>query len=474
MNVWHQWVGDWVQRGLGDLPAVRFAGRTTTYAGLADLSARAAGLLRRRGVGPGDRVLLACSDALDALAAVLGALRRGAISILANPLSPRSDLEELAALSSPRLLVAAAPAAVESLPAGVPAMALGGLGGLEPVELSAEEPDAGVALAGPGDDAVWQPTLTEDGRTYLVRHPHRALAAGASPFAVGRLEMTRQDRCLSVAKLCFGYGFGGSAAFPLATGACSILHPGRSDVASLMELVEQERPTLFFGVPTFYSMMLRVPELRARWDLRSVRLWISAGEALAPDLARRCEDVLERPLVDGFGSTEMFHVFLSEVPGERGLRATPGHQLKVIDGAGREVADGEAGMLLARGPHCGTGYAGEAEASREVFLDGGWVRVGDRFRRRPDGLFVWEGRGDELVKVGGQKVSPRQLAAEARGYPGAVSASVRVEPAEDGRTELRLVMTFEQGRAPDPAEVRRWVRGRVLPHKVPRYIEVRS
>src|SRR5689334_5537845 len=293
MNAWQPWVGDWVERGQGGLPAVCCAGRTVTYAEMADLSARAAGLLKRRGVGRGDRVLFACGDTVETLAMVLGALRRGAISILANPLSPKNDLDELVTLSRPSLLAATA---LDELPQA--------------------EPEHEVAPTRSEEDAVWQPTLAEDGRTHLVVHPHRALALGAAPFAVDRLKMTHQDRCLSVAELCFGYGFGNSAAFPLSTGACAILNPGRSDVVSMMALVEQERPTLFFGVPTFYSMMLRFPELRERWDLRSVRLWISAGEALSPDLARRCEDLLDRPLVDGFGSTEMFHVFLSEVPGE--------------------------------------------------------------------------------------------------------------------------------------------------------------
>jgi acyl-coenzyme A synthetase/AMP-(fatty) acid ligase len=487
-NVFGELVSRHIAAGRGARPVFRQSGRSWSYAELEHLSACAAGLLHEAGLRAGDRLLALAGDSVELVAMVLGAFRLGAVAVVGNHLLPAPKLRALCLDSGARAIIASSLSVPhlstwEQCPA--PAGALwylgeGPPGALPRLEeaLAAARPHTPVAEVPGSHPACWQYTRGADGTDLAVVHTHQGMAAGAEPFARARLGMGQDDVIFSVAKLFFGYGFGNSLVFPLLTGACALLSSGRSDVLTVMELVRRERPTLFFGVPTFFASMMKVPDPASRFDVSSVRAFISAGEELGASLATHFQEALGTPLINGLGSTELFHIFMSTSPGQGspGSLGTPapGHEVRLLDAGGRPVADGEVGELWVRGPHTGAGYARHPEHTRHVFVDG-WVRTGDLLVREASGEFFFRGRRDALIKVAGQKTLISEIERCLLAHEWVLEAQVEVVPDEHRIRELVARIRLREGVGSGTAslrELRTYLRAHLLPHSCPSKIVI--
>lgn len=471
-NACHHLITRHLELGLGERTAYHFEGRRVSYAQLAEWAMRAQALLAELGVAAGDRVLSLCGDSPTLVAMVLGAWRLGAVMVVENQLSPRDHVRFLCEHAEPRLVISSAISEPRLRDAGVaPPRWLDR-------ELASWLEDAGTARGdalrvAPDHPACWQYTQAEDGANLPVIHTHAGIVAGAEPFAIQRLALGRDDVCFSIAKLHFGFGFGNSLVFPLAVGASAILENGRVEVHATLKRIADDRPTVVFGVPTFYAAMVNIDDCASRYDLTSVRAWVSAGEELAATLARRFEDQIGAGLVDGIGSTELFHIWMSCAPGASRPGTlgspTPGHDIELRGPTGAPVADGEVGDVWVRGPHNGAGYARHPERDRGKF-EAGWIKSGDRMVHERNGEWRYIGRADGVVKVGGQKVVLAEVADRLRRHDLVSEVEVEAVTGEHRLVSLRAWLRLAPGVPPGAATRRalqHYLREHLLPHKCP-------
>ena len=427
-----------VDAGAGGRTAVRCLGTTTTYAELRDLAAAFARGLRELGTRTGERVLFVCSDRTELLAGLLGAMRTGAVAVPVSTMLTGPELAKVVADSGARVLVVSPEfvAAAEVAAAAAPELAhVVGVAGAAP------QLPAGLVLtgwddlvAGGGDavvattedtPALWLYTSGTTGTPKGAMHRHANLRAVCETYGRQVLGITRDDVCFSVAKLFFAYGLGNSALFPLWAGATTVLEPRRPSPLIAAEVIREHRPTLFFSGPTFFAALLTA-DLPAD-TFASVRCIPSAGEALPATLQRRFTERFGVPVLDGIGSTEALHIFLSNRPddvrpGTTGT-AVPGYELSLRDESGAEVPDGEPGALFVRGDSIATGYWCRTDASRTVFV-GEWLRTGDTYVRSADGYYTCLGRSGDLLKAGGIWVSPAEVEDRLLQHPSVAEAAV--------------------------------------------------
>jgi benzoate-CoA ligase len=301
------------------------------------------------------------------------------------------------------------------------------------------------------------------------------LFATASLYAGPVLGMNESDRVLSASKLFFAYGLGNALTFPLVAGAETVLHPERPTPESMFELIRTEEPTLFFGVPTLYAAMLAHPD--APQDLARVRLCVSAGEALPASLSERWVERFGVEILDGLGSTEMLHIFLSNrvghaKPGSSGT-PVPGYEVRIVDGDGRDVPDGEVGALVVGGPSAARAYHERPSESSAAMFAPGWLRTGDSYRRDAEGFYFHVGRTDDLMKVSGQYVSPVEVEGCLVEHDSVLEAAVVAWHDDDLVRPKAFVVLKRAGDASDGLahELRDHVKSRLAPHKYPRHVE---
>src|SRR6185437_15129893 len=237
------------------------------------------------------------------------------------------------------------------------------------------------------------------------------LSYTAASYARHILALTAEDVSFSVPKIFFAYGLGNSLTFPFSVGASSLLLPGRPEPGAIFRAIAQYRPTVFFGLPTLYTALAASPEAMGS-DLSSLRLSISAAEVLSDEVASAWRPLAGHDIIEGLGSTEMLHIYLSNRPGQRkagaaGMRV-PGYELKLLDGDGRPVDDGTEGFLSVRGDSSAPCYWNRPDKTAETMREG-WLHTGDRFLRDADGFYFFRGRADDLVKVSGQWVHPLEV-----------------------------------------------------------------
>jgi benzoate-CoA ligase family protein len=309
-----------------------------------------------------------------------------------------------------------------------------------------------------------------------ARHRHADLDCCVDSYALGILGMNADDRVYSVAKLFFAYGLGNAGYFPPAAGASAILDPARPDPVQVGEHVRQYEPTLFFGVPTFYAALLAadLPDD----TFASVRLAVSAGEALPADLHRRFGERFGVEVLDGIGTTEILHIFVSNQPGASAPGTSgvpvPGYDVELRDADGHPVPDGEPGNLWVAGESVTIGYWNRTEQNRRV-LHGRYMATGDEYVKRPeDGHLVYLGRSDDMLKVGGIWVSPAEVEACIVELDEVVQAAVVGADGGDGLVKPRAFVVAQPGADADalPERVQAHVRERLAPYKYPRWVEV--
>jgi benzoate-CoA ligase family protein len=285
------------------------------------------------------------------------------------------------------------------------------------------------------------------------------------------------DLIFSASKMYFAFGLGNTLYFPARVGACSLLVPERLEPSLALEIITRERPTVFFTVPTLYARMLEVPDAARRFDLSSLRLCVSSGEALPPAVFDAWGERFGVPLHDVIGSTEALHDFIATRPGrvKRGTvgEIVPGFSARIVDEHGADVPDGVVGHLLIKGPTTSPSYWNRPERTRET-MRGEWLRTGDTVAREADGFFRFSGRSDDMLKVAGQWVSPAEVEARLVEHPLVLEAAVVPRADGDGLVQPHACVVLKNGGAATPtleAELREWVRAALAHHKVPHALE---
>jgi benzoate-CoA ligase len=305
-------------------------------------------------------------------------------------------------------------------------------------------------------------------------HLQHDMVVCAELFAKGILDIRPADRTFSVAKLFFAYGLGNGLYFPFSVGATTILWPGPPTPPHVYAVIEKHRPTLLYSVPTAYGMMLAHA---GDFDLSSVRLAVSAGEALPPALYERFKQRFGVDIIDGIGSTEALHMFISNRPGairpgSSGV-TVPGYDARVLDDEGRPVANGEIGNLWVKGDSVCAGYWQQHEKTKQT-IEGEWIRTGDKYTQDADGYFWYAGRSDDMLKVGGQWVSPVEVENALVAHAAVLECGVVGRDDRDGLTKPAAFVVLRGGMAGSSElakELQQFVRERLAEYKRPRWVE---
>jgi benzoate-CoA ligase len=460
-----------------------------TYGDLAARVNRCANALTGLGLQPEQRVLLCLLDTIDFPAAFLGAIKAGIVPVAGNTLLTTRDYEYMLRDSRARALIVSAPL----LPVFAPLLGTlpdlkhvivsdpAGTGGAEAqvsfAGLTAGQGTSCAAAETTADDACfWLYSSGSTGAPKGTVHAQSSLIATAELYAKPILGIREDDVVYSAAKLFFAYGLGNGLTFPLAVGATAVLMAERPTPAAVFARLARHQPTIFYGVPTLFAALLASPDLPARGTLR-MRRCTSAGEALPADIGRRWTEHFGVEILDGLGSTEMLHIFLSNRPGEvrYGTSGTPvpGYDLRIIGDDGHPVALGAVGELQVCGPTSAMAYWNNREKSRNTF-QGPWTRSGDKYSIEADGFYVYAGRTDDMLKVGGIYVSPIEVESALITHPAVLEAAVIGKADEEELVKPVAYVVLKSGRQPSEAlaeELRQHVKGQLAPYKYPRWIE---
>ena len=441
-----------IDQGRGDRVAVVCGDERVTYAGLLGRAACMAAALHDAGVRREERVLLLLDDTPAFPAAFLGAIRIGAVPVPVNPLYKPSDFRYFLEDSYARVVVAD-PAFVEKA-----AESIEGLDGIrvyEPSDLldTGGGPDADPVPAvatHPDDMAFWLYSSGSTGRPKGVVHRQADAAAVCETYGASVLGLADADVTYSTTKLYHAYGIGNGLFFPYWAGATTVLTPGRPSPEAIFSTVETHRPTAFFSVPTLYNALVNAQDAKER-DFSSVRICVSAAEPLPPEVFRRFEETWGLPILDGIGSTEMLHIYCSNRadarrPGSSG-RPVPGYELMIRGEDGRPVAPGEVGELLVKGESALAGYWHHRDRTRRTLI-GEYFATGDRYRVDDDGFYFYEGRADDMIKVGGLWVSPIEIENVLMEHEAVLEAGV-VGVDVEGFMKIRAHIIPRPGLAPD-------------------------
>lgn len=458
------------------------SGRALTYGELAELSGRMAALYESCGLRPEDRAAMIALDTVDFPVVFWGSLKAGIVPVPINTLlSPDyyeiilADSRARALFVSPELLAAVEPV-LPRLKHLEQVFVLGAqAGSYRSFAAAIADCESRPAIeVGADEGAFWLYSSGSTGKPKGVRHVHGSLRATADTFGEKVLGTREDDVVYSAAKLFFAYGLGNAMTFPMAVGATAALLPSRPAPDSVFEVFRTVRPTIFCGVPTLYAAMLA--QMKEKPDgFDRLRLSVSAGEALPAEIGNRWKAITGTDIIDGVGSTEMLHIFLSNAPGNvvygtSGV-AVPGYEVRLVDEAGKEVADGEVGELLVKGPSAADGYWNQRDKSRSTF-EGHWTRTGDKYERTADGRFIYCGRTDDMFKVSGIWVSPFEVEQALVSHPAVLEAAVVARRDESGLEKPQAFVVLKKDSEVDAEALREQVKARVGMWKYPRWIEI--
>jgi benzoate-CoA ligase len=458
---------------------------TCTYGELAERVNRWAGAITGLGLRMDERVLLCLLDTIDFPTAFLGSIKAGVVPIAANTLLTANDYEFMLKDSRARALVVSE----ALLPVFAPL--LGRIRTLEHVIVSGKSAGSHVAMsdllahssasfepaATTADDACFW--LYSSGSTGLPKgtvHVHSSMILTAELYGRGVLGIEESDVVFSAAKLFFAYGLGNALSFPMAVGATAVIMAERAAPPAVFARLRKHQPTIFYGVPTLYAAMLANPELPRRDELR-LRRCASAGEALPEDIGKRWTERLGVDILDGIGSTEMLHIFMSNRPGDVRYGTTgkpvPGYEVRVVDENSAPVAPGQQGELLVSGPTSAALYWNNRERSRSTFL-GAWTRSGDKYTQNEHGYYVYAGRTDDMLKVSGMYVSPIEVESALITHQSVLEAAVVGKEDEQKLVKPLAFVVLKPGAQSSAAlaeELKQHIKSRLAPYKYPRWIE---
>ena len=460
------------------------SGSRLTYGGLTEQAYRFANALRVQGFAPESRVMLAMLDTPEWPVVFLGCILAGVVPVAANTLLTTSDFDFMLRDSRVQALFVSKPL----LPTVEPL-----IGKMETLKTVVVAGDTGahsvaamiaaggsprqVAATCADDAAFWLYSSGSTGTPKGTVHLHSHLIYTAELYGRAILGIKEEDVVYSAAKLFFAYGLGNALTFPMSVGATTVLLPSRPTPAEVFGVLKAFQPTIFYGVPTLYAALLADPQRPGRDEL-NLRLCTSAGEALPAEIGRKWTAGYGCDILDGIGSTEMLHIFLSNRPGAVRYgttgQAVPGYELRIIGDDGRECGDGEIGELQIAGPSAALMYWNNRAKTKATFA-GQWTRSGDKYTRHKEGngddYYTYGGRSDDMLKVGGIYVSPFEVEASLMTHSAVLEAAVIGLPDTDELVKPKAYVVLKPGHTASEADLRMHVKSQLAPYKYPRWIE---
>lgn len=446
-----------VERGYGNKPAFVDPIRSLTYSALQTATNQVANVLTGFDLQRESRIALLMLDDVDYPCMFWGAVRAGIVPVCLNTLLTAEQYRYMLTDSRAQILVVSAPLidVVQPILDDLPDLKHIIVSGQETTPyqslqtlIDAADTQFETAKTSADESAFWLYSSGTTGAPKGVPHVHTSPAYVADHYGKHVLGIRHDDICFSAAKLFFAYGHGASMAIPMSVGATTALLPDRPTPEAVLSILKSSKATLFFGVPTLYAAMLADPECRPENCSDQLRLCISAGEALPEDVGMSWKSRMGVDILDGIGSTEMLHVFLSNRPDDIRYGTTgrefPGYRLRLVDADGIEVENGELGELLVAGGSAGNGYWNQRQKSRATFA-GEWTHTGDKYTRDDDGYYYYAGRTDDMFKVSGRWVSPFEVEQALVSHPWVIEAAVVAHEDDEGLVKPKaFVVTNDQ------------------------------
>lgn len=484
-NVVELLVDSHLVQGRGHKAAILCGDETVTYRDLFERVNRMGNLLRKLGVRMEERVAILVPDSPECVYAFFGAMKIGAVSIPMNTnLLPEDDEYLLNDCRARVLIVQEALLGkiteirsrlkyVEHIVvAGTPAPGMLSLAEL----MATASPELVCADTRKDDAAFWLYSSGTTGTFKGTIHLHHDMIVEADLYAKGTIGLEESDVSFSIAKLFFAYGLGNGLYFPLRVGATTILLPERPLPDVVFEVLDRYHPTVFYGVPTSYAALLHTAEHNNRTSLGRVRMCVSAGEPLPKPIFEKWHKRFGLEILDGIGSTEILHIFISNRPGRVKPGSTGeivcGYEARIVDEDGKNVPVGETGTLLIKGDSIASGYWNKHEATQKTFL-GEWINTHDKFRVDHDGYFWYAGRTDDMMKVSGLAVWPADVESILLGHPAVLECGVAGVPDADKLIKPWAFVVLKKGHKPSDElahELQTLVKTHIAPHQYPRIV----
>jgi len=488
MNAAAVLVDDNVEAGRGEKTAIFDAddGSAYTYNDVLAMTNRVGNALKELGVRMEERVMLLLPDSFELVCSFFGAMKVGAVPIPTNTLLKSHGYEYMLNDSRARVLIVAEPLLEQIEPIRdqlryLQKIIVVGQAGANDISfrdfVDGSSAELAPEMMSKDDACFW---LYSSGTTAFPKgavHLQHDMIVSADLYAKPILDISENDRTFSVAKLFFAYGLGNGLYFPFRVGATTILYPGKPNPEKFYEIIQEFQPTIFFSVPTAYASMLAIEDAAERFDTSSLRLSVSAGEALPAALFERWLERFGVEILDGIGSTEIVHIFISNrqgrvKPGSTG-EVVPGYEARILDENGQEVPTGEIGDLLIKGDSTCAYYWNKHEQTKNT-IQGQWIRTGDKYYRDEDGYLWYQGRSDDMLKVGGIWVSPIEIENCLIEHPAVLeSGVVGVADKENLIKPKAYIMLKEghQGSDELTEELKKFVKEKIGVYKFPRWIE---
>jgi 4-hydroxybenzoate-CoA ligase len=486
-----------VRQGRGHKIAVYTELRNYTYNDIQKMANKTANALRELGVRVDDRVIIIMLDVPQFYAIFYGAIKIGAVPIPTNTMLTPEDYEYYLNDSRARILVVS-----EQL---IPVIAKikGDLRYLRDMIVISEKDGAFIPFKQKyrhapetikteftmkDDVGFWLYSSGSTGAPKGAIHSQYDMVAVSESFGQGVLKLTEDDILFSAARLFFAYGLGNSGYLPFSVGASVVLSSQSPKPEGMFQYLEKFRPTIFFGVPTLYGQMLEykekqdnekgtAPDPNANHEFSSVRICVSAGEALPPDIYHRWKKRFGIDIIDGIGTTEMLHIFIANLPGKVKPGSTgkpvPGYELKLVDDSGQDVPNGEIGMLLVKGGSAAQQYWRKREKTKAT-MQGEWINTGDKYYMDEEGYYFCAGRGDDMLKVGGIWVSPVEVENCIMEHPAVFEVAVTAKNDENSLVKPKAWVVLNDGHKASEEleqEIKQWVLDRMAKYKYPRWVE---
>ncbi len=473
-----------IREGHGNNTAVLYQDQEITYREVAEKVNATGHALLDLGVEVENRVVLLLLDSPAFVYSFFGAIKIGSVPVPLNTNLTTDDYRTVLNDTRAKVLIVseALLPAVEPILSDLPYLRQvvvdGEPGTHQSFErmLEGQPTELEAASTSKDDPAFWLYTSGTTGYSLGAVHLHHDMLVCVQLYSEPILRIRETDRTFSIAKLFFAYGLGNALYFPFAVGASTVLYPGRPEPKAIFDVVNRYRPTVFYGVPTAYAAMLHAAESGAQVDMSSVRIAVSAGEPLPASIYQRWLERFGVEILDGIGSTEILHIFLSNRegaarPGSSG-QLVDGYEARIVDDAGEPVPTGEIGNLWIKGDSIAAYYWNKHDATKRTF-QGEWIRTGDKYRVDEDGYYWYAGRANDMLKVGGIWVSPNEVESAIIEHPRVLECAVVGHADAEGLIKPKAFVVLKDGEPHEAlaGELQEFVKGRIAPYKYPRWVE---